>query len=108
MSHTPTPWSLQRNGRITRSVTGKTIAKCVLPDQDMHETQEANAAFIVEACNAYEALSRERDALKRALEIIRAEAGKPWGSDSGNTMLSEGAGHEADKALALCKEGGKG
>ena len=39
--------------------------------------RDANAAFIVEACNAHETLTAQRDALRGALELI---AGKGWSS----------------------------
>lgn len=64
--HTPTPWQLQ-DGLSNRNITtseGDCIARVDMAiEQDEqgkwhpnHEVTEANAAFIVRACNSHEAL----------------------------------------------------
>ena len=75
--HTPTPWVNQEG----MSVGSKPLEICtsdcralialVLDRPDISHQSEANAAFIVRACNSHEALV---EALKQALELIEPSA----------------------------------
>lgn len=68
VKHGPLPWILgAHNHQYIYGANTKLVADttCVTstPEQD-----EANAAFIVEACNNYEAVVKERDELKSLLQ----------------------------------------
>jgi hypothetical protein len=83
---TPGPW---RNGEFAvahvSDSRGRSIANCAgyTNNYDPHVNDEnaANAAFIVEACNAHDALVRERDGLREALQDILVDpddGGPTW------------------------------
>lgn len=68
VTHTPTPWHLEKSGYTQTSVyiyseIGKPLAHTVTPDFGLDE-QEANAAFIVRAVNSHDTLV---DAIKFAI-----------------------------------------
>jgi hypothetical protein len=77
--HTPTPWFTQRDSWSTvyieariRPGTLQEIAACG-PTENGSDEQEANAAFIVRACNAHEQLV---DALRQgrvAIDVLMAQ-----------------------------------
>jgi hypothetical protein len=61
-AHTPTPWE-QIGTKVFRQHDRLLFtADCSLPEAN-YETNHANAAFIVEACNSYNALKAEVSAL---------------------------------------------
>ncbi len=62
MNHTPTPWQLSKRGEIERASTGTPVGV---------DTDGKNAAFIVRACNAHEALV---EALQGVLQLLPAES----------------------------------
>ena len=101
MSHTPTPWETGDNevevyqAAIIFDKDGIGLANC--EQYEIHRSREeceANAAFIIEACNAYERLKKERDALLKAATYA-----------CGKGELDADA--ELRKAIAFCKKGGK-
>lgn len=56
--HTPTPWRADYSGPASRAVEGpggELIALGAMQSED-GDTDEANVAFIVRACNAHDAL----------------------------------------------------
>lgn len=62
MKHTPTPWTA--NGRHIRPATGLGFIATCETQQSRVEEQYANAAFIVQACNAHkESVSTLREVL---------------------------------------------
>jgi len=65
MNHTPTPWSPE--AVKSTWLRGSQLASGPFHS---HVEQEANAAFIVEACNNYERLKAERDELLAALRKV--------------------------------------
>lgn len=68
--HTPTPWKYLANVGPTKIVlleqNGDTIFECIKNTRDSR--MEANAAYIVKACNSHEKLVRDREALLKALK----------------------------------------
>jgi hypothetical protein len=74
--HTPTPWCAGIGDRLSDGgdcwVVDCEATGSIAEMQCPADTQEANALFIVQACNAHDALIAERDALKEALrETLR-------------------------------------
>lgn len=69
---TPLPWTLSEN-RIApwktfiEGANGRPVADTVYPlaKPDWHTEDEANAAFIVQACNSYDAM---KEAIEKAIE----------------------------------------
>lgn len=79
VEHTKTPWEVY-HGLNIRSKTGRGI--CSIGYQDNFDpttpaTNNANALFIVEACNAYEANQKALQVAVEALEEIRDEEYHP-------------------------------
>jgi hypothetical protein len=115
MSRTPTPWQVKQiddelaDGFVVAETGEKDYPVAVCHTGDMDD-DAANAAFIVEACNAHERLKKERDALRDAAKEMgkyAVDIRMDWSDFDGRELLSEF--HRLfDKALALCKEGGKG
>lgn len=81
--HTPTPWHIAEYGIDNPSYTivmgGKPIAKICSPRENgegnnipKQDEAEANAAFIVEACNSHDSLTQENKALREALLSAQA------------------------------------
>lgn len=64
-SHTPTPWHTQR-GEIVGN--GDLVASTVFHGQELNALDEANAAFIVRACNAHDELVDMAELLVRTLD----------------------------------------
>ena len=62
--HTPTPWVISR-GKNTVMINGERGFVCFL-DQPAGPEQEANAAFIVRACNAHSDLMALAEEAERA------------------------------------------
>ncbi len=123
MKHTPTPWKTIKPfhcGNKNFQVWGKdgnttvVIAECLYDGLESYEyfPQEENAAFIVEACNAYEGLNatidtlavcveriqKERDALLEAARAARAHITSPHHDKPSECGIIE----TLDKAIALC------
>ena len=74
MEHTPTPWRVETwtylNGVEPRMMVqndSNAIAQVIGLYRDNDDEQRANAAFIVEACNAHDALVEENARLRAAL-----------------------------------------
>lgn len=78
--HTPTPWRAQRREKVGVAIiaerrdippggtpTNGLVAYATRRFSEPKEIWEANAAFIVRACNSHEAM---RDALKEAVKIM--------------------------------------
>lgn len=117
MSHTPTPYITVTSNEKCPLPTGIPIAihrknepwkkegaicEIVAQGRDgkySRELTEATAAFIVEACNAYERLKKERDALLGAAK----RAGEYW--PDGRDRDEINAQIALDKASALCEGG---
>lgn len=79
-AHTPGPWRIaKRDAAVISGPTGE-IAFCGSKDL---ARDDANAAFIVEACNNYDRLLAERAELVTALERVRdeMEASGGWVGD---------------------------
>lgn len=101
-NHTPLPWVAEEGFVYAGNLR---IADCFCDDQpDLPpETEEANAAYIVTACNAYPELVRERDAL---LQAARDAAAK----DAVDKALAAASHHELVEKLTtladLCEERG--
>jgi len=99
--HTKTPWETGADDPTIRQASivfggdGIGIANCEYSLRLLEET-EANAAFIVEACNAHERLKREHAVF---LELFRGIA---TGTKSKEICIGL-----AKQALALCEEGKK-
>jgi hypothetical protein len=75
MTDTPTPWRLYKDSLERANHWGiRSANEMWVATIQMHaETpQESNAALIVECVNAHASLIAERDALRAALEIARA------------------------------------
>ncbi len=100
MKHTPTPWETEKTKRCTwiqhpdesRPEGCKIILK--IADTCCDAEAQANAEFIVEACNAYERLKKERGALLKALK-----AAKKWAVWEDCLGVLD----DADKAITLCE-----
>ena len=83
MPRTPGPWTMRRAPDANKwwvdgapdANRGETIGA---PVADAHERE--NAAFIVEACNAHDALTAQRDRLAEALRAIEPIASARWRS----------------------------
>lgn len=80
VAHTPTPWKIRPNDLVTRPalILGENDAILAVIEWDtlvMDDSDEpaANAAFIVTACNAHEALV---DALRAAESYISHDEGE--------------------------------
>lgn len=79
MQHTPTPWTVDRNGTIRASSTGPLSnpvhAATIANNND--ELMEADAQFIVRACNAHdELITQLRDSQERieaTLPILKGD-----------------------------------
>lgn len=106
-AHTPTPWVRDpRSGRTTMvysdDATGSAIADCA-PSM-VHRSQaecEANAAFIVRACNAH-------DELVEALSALLSLHGTPHQDEWLNPQAFKFAQDVTDKArAALSKATGR-
>ena len=91
MSHTPTPWyalvcDVKGHGSLLND-TGLMIADCAYATE--HENEgEVNAAFIVRACNAHEALVA---ALRDACDFVTPDRwgkGRPAWYDKACTALA--------------------
>lgn len=71
--HTPTPWLVVSDREVHEKETDHVVAVC---DWDLEEQNNANAAFIVRAVNAYERDQEDRKILllacKSALRIFQA------------------------------------
>jgi len=83
--HTPTPWSFQpykseyrgdREGFSIRALDGKVIA-AARGSTRTEEEKEANAAFIVRACNAHEKLVSELRVALLRIEELESAANDP-------------------------------
>ena len=71
MKHTPVPWETQRNGAAYNIVAeGETRHHMILLNMQYVELDEfeANAQFIVTACNEYQSLKTRNDELAEQLE----------------------------------------
>ena len=94
MNHTPTPWKFAFPSRHIYAVdTGRHIATIhvrALPTFKDEEEAKANARFIVQACNSYEAM---REALEGLIELYE----KPYIWKTNN----QSAYKKAKEALAL-------
>lgn len=102
MSHTPTPYryevydfGLVKRARLIEKETGDVFADGIFVD---------DAAYIVEACNAYEKLKKERDDLLTV--AYRAERKISECSDDLLADDWKDIRDHAREAIALC-EGGK-
>ena len=91
MSHTPTPWALVEGPKargmiksVCRGLPQQMVAQAT--GQHTTEEREANAAFIVKACNEHDALRRRVVALET---IIREDLHPDDCSDDLNRMLVE-------------------
>ena len=61
-THTPTPWKLEYDGSIRRQSDNVLLMRLPPSNADLsHEQNKANAAFIVRAVNAHEALIEALD-----------------------------------------------
>lgn len=66
MEHTPTPWEVDNHGIIFHGKTQiGTVATQPMYKEAPEGTTEANARFIVKACNNYEKLVEALEAIKR-------------------------------------------
>lgn len=78
-SHTPTPWALVEGPKARGSIKSvcKGLPQSIVAQaggQPTVEEREANAAFIVNACNAHDALVK---ALKGLLIVAESDAQMP-------------------------------
>jgi hypothetical protein len=67
-------------------------------DAEAHSLARTDAAFIVEACNAYDALRKERDALRDVVKDVLA---------CNDCDPCPGLQKDAHEALALCEKEGE-
>ena len=96
--HTPTPWRVDSKYRADIiGADGRDVAETALSASYRRplEDQYANAAFIVRACNAHEAM---REALKHAFDALHAHGGLAY-EENGKT-----AGVRIRAALKLAEE----
>lgn len=103
VKHTPTPWEKEAHRPKVRNLRDELIADCGNFHIGSLEKRNANAAFIVEACNAHGRLKRERDALKEVANAVTVAY--RVGAISGK--LAKSTFELAEATLALCEEGGK-
>jgi hypothetical protein len=77
--HTPTPWKVQYGSIYQHESIG--AARIASMDRGKDLTlpteRDANAAFIVDACNNYERVIAERDELARVLKLAKGAMYKP-------------------------------
>ena len=92
--HTPTPWRIGRfEGHVIAS-DDRLVAGCQgYHSVDSRDVNNANAAFIVEACNAYDRLLAEHRAMETALRKV-VDANPPF-------LVAWPARRAAKAALAL-------
>jgi hypothetical protein len=94
MSHTPTPWQIEERdcgGYKLADADGEFLSylcQSRYPDDRKDDEAEANAAFIVKACNAHDELVA---ALTAAADWIEEFALPAMGDDSegGNALLAD-------------------
>jgi hypothetical protein len=115
--HTPGPWSTSyregRDGGMWRQdiydVHGETIATCAwyrVPTADGYTTnREANAEFIVRACNSHAellaALKELRDACAAAMRVIaQADLADAFVAEATAAGVTNGFGIRADRVIA--------
>ena len=114
MSHTPTPWGWwphSCDGVISEDSTANHVAYVTrMPERghprfdDLVALRNANAEFIVRACNSHDALLA---ACKRMLEIFPLgplEIAAKFGPDADPDTLYCAACDDAEKAIALATE----
>jgi len=86
--HTPTPWDLQ-------TLRVSLVPVMIRVNGYTKETAEANAAFIVRACNNHDALVGALQSLFEHCAMVH----KCWG-DSDNTKEADAAIKRAESAIA--------
>lgn len=84
-AHTPTPWEVSK-GMVRSNISNTSkangfalstskvpVADCIIRDGKtiLNNKWEANAAFIVDACNNIEATRKELEETKKELEAMR-------------------------------------
>lgn len=101
MAHTPTPWNVQYRAILDQD--GFQVAAGSVPDDDIvmmahYDLAAENAAFIVKACNAHEALV---EAVQQAIKFLEAtsytpgqEAGVLWDLKEALALTSAQRGGE--------------
>lgn len=102
---TPRPWGLERDG-ITLTMSGQIVATAIAPDGAGIAEQRANAALIVRAVNAHDAM-REALRMMNADLIagrVRAMALDPSARCEQYAMLLGEIGTAARAALALADQ----
>ena len=83
--HTPTPWAILDSERLivgrdegcgTETPTADCLAEIVYktPGLPNRETREANAAFIIQACNAHEDLLEALRGIVDRMEVLADDA----------------------------------
>jgi len=90
VGHTPTPWEVWCGTIQTKMVTGKPCLSIALMDREPGNGTEpverdANAAYIVRACNSHEGLL---EACRRALAVMDTD-GIPDGDEIGLELMGE-------------------
>lgn len=71
MSRTPTPWKqLEKFGGAIVGPDGRQVASVTLNAAIEADDRDANAAFIVQACNAHDALVAGLELVVRAAEAL--------------------------------------
>ena len=97
MSHTPTPWKVKYDEQIV-GPKGNVIASCLGyskkakdPAQQAQGAREDNAALIIRAVNAHEAM---KAALKEVLPLVEQWEGKDIAYDTITKALALAEGKE--------------
>lgn len=108
MNHTPTPWHKEKDRPKVRNASDVTVADCGSYHVGSLEKRQANAAFIVKACNAHDALLEAARLVVAGGDQCFCHAGGPisWGRH----RLGLGPGpcdYCVAKAAIALTEGGK-
>ena len=103
--HTPTPWSVHKNADGSQRIDGQGLASIAVLSaffSELQGEQEANAEFIVKACNDYhkmlELLSAAYQKLYIADHLIDPYTEED-GEDIAGQLFSEGLADEIDTFL---------
>lgn len=101
--HTPTPWKrgyypddIETSGGTTIALVPRAIGKVYRISHDISAEPDANAAFIVRACNAHDSLV---EAAQLALELIKGH----WPYEHGNPHVATVWG-ALEKAIAAAND----
>ena len=108
MQHTPTPWHVEtgvtwHGAVIENKCSGaKGLAVIAIPQGATQKQSEANAAFIVRACNSHDALVMVARLVADTYEAEQTRGGFPAGQTW--HTIDHTTGQAARAALALAKE----